>query len=117
MFCAKIRQQRKRKTTSRKRKTQIGGFLGRYDFTYGGRDTVNQVAKVAPSIIKNATNKINNIKKDRIDQIISQGGKEIERIFAEVFRGPIEDVYKTPFRMLENFGRHQWNKVIKKILK
>ena len=31
---------------------QTGGFLSRYDFAYAGRDTVNQVGKIAPNIIK-----------------------------------------------------------------
>ena len=33
---------------SYKRKRQLGGFLDRHDFTYAGRNTVNQVEKVAP---------------------------------------------------------------------
>ena len=49
---------KKRQTTSQKRKRQFGGFLNRYDFACAGRDTVNQAAKVAPSIIKAATNDI-----------------------------------------------------------
>ena len=36
---------------------------------------VNQPAKVTPGITKGTTNDINNIAKQRIDQIISQGGK------------------------------------------
>ena len=56
----------KRKT---KRK-QVGGFLNRYDFAFAGRDTVNQVGKIAPKIITQATGEINKIAQDRIDQII-----------------------------------------------
>ena len=40
-------------------KRQVGGFLNRYDFAYAGRDTVKQAAKVAPGVIKNASNEIN----------------------------------------------------------
>ena len=65
------RQERKRRVVSRKQKRQTGGFLSRYDFAYVVRDTVNQAAKVAPGIIKGATNNINNIAKQRIDQITS----------------------------------------------
>ena len=64
----KIRQTKKH--TNRKRKRQLGGFLNRYGFVYSGRDTVNQVAKVAPGVITAATNDINEIAKDRINQII-----------------------------------------------
>ena len=48
-------------------KKQMGGFLNRCDFAYAGRDTVNQAAKVAPGVIKNAGNEINNIAKERIN--------------------------------------------------
>ena len=51
----------------RGRKKQMGGFLNRCDFAYAGRDTVNQAAKVAPGVIKNASNEINNIAKERIN--------------------------------------------------
>ena len=51
--------------------------MNRYDFPYAGRDTVNQAAKVAPGVIKSASNEISNVAKQRIDQIISQGQKVI----------------------------------------
>ena len=98
------RQKRKRRVVSRKRRRQTGGILNRYDFAYAGRDTVNQAAKVASSIIKGATNDINNIAKHRIDQIISQGEKETERALAKGLRGAIEDVYQTPLDYLETLG-------------
>ena len=67
-------------------------------------------------MIKNAGNEINNITKQRIDQIITQGGKEVERVFPKILRGAIEDVYQTPFRMLRNVGKQQLNKLKRKIL-
>ena len=51
--------------------------MNRFDFAYAGRDTVNQVAKVAPGVIKAATNDINNITPERVNKIISQRGKEV----------------------------------------
>ena len=103
------RQRKKRRQTkniyrrtNQKRKRQLGGFLNCYDFAYTGRNTVNQAAKVAPGVIKAATNDINEIAKDRINQIISQGGKEVERVLPKILRGAIEDVYQTPFRLLGN---------------
>ena len=116
MYRKRKRQKRKRKIESRKRKMQTGGFLNRYDFAYTGRNVVNQGAKVAPGVIKGTTNDINNIAKQRIDQIISQGGKEIEPVLPKVLRGAIEDVYQTPFRLLGNFGKQQLNKLKRKIL-
>ena len=81
--------------------------MSRYDFAYAGRNTVNQAAKVSPDIIKGATNDINNIAKQRIDQIISQGRRNFERVLPKVLRGAIEDGYQTPFRLLGNFGKQQ----------
>ena len=49
--------------------------------------------------------------KQRIDQIISQGGKEVEPVLPKILRGAIEDVYQTPFRLLRNFGKQQLNKL------
>ena len=48
-------------TKNLKKKIQRGCFLNRYDFVYAGRDTVNQLGKVAPGIIKNASSEINDI--------------------------------------------------------
>ena len=71
---------------------------------------VNQAAKVAPKVIKAATNDINNIANGRINQIILQGGKEVERVLPKILRGAIEDVYQTPFRLLDNFVKQRLNK-------
>ena len=70
-----------------KKKGETGGFLNRYDLAYAGRDTVNQVGKIAPNIIKNATNDIKKIAKERIDQAIKTGSSEIERIAHKNYKG------------------------------
>ena len=54
--------------------------------------------------------------KQRIDQIIPQGGNKIERVLPKILRRAIEDVYETPFRLLGNFGKQQLNKLKRKIL-
>ena len=96
----------------------MGEFLNCYDFSRGmaGRYTVNQAAKVVPGVIKNAGNKISNIAKERINQIITLGGKEVEPVLPKILRGAIEDVCQTPFRMLANFGKQQLSKLKRKIL-
>ena len=38
----------------------------------------------------------------RIDQVIRSDGAEIERVAPKIIRSAIEDVYKTPFRLLAN---------------
>ena len=103
--------QKKGKLTKR----QTGGFLDRYDFAYAGRDIVNQVRKIAPNIIKNASDNINQIAKERIDQAVKTGSSEIERITPKSIRGAIEDVYKTPFRLLGNLGKKQFQKIKRQI--
>ena len=92
---------------------QVGGFLNRYDFAYAGRDTVNQAAKVAPSIIKAAADDINKIAEQ---QTISKGGAEVQRVLFKILWGAIEDVYQTPFRLLGSFGKQQISKLKRKIL-
>ena len=49
------------KKQQQQKKNAKGYFLNRYDFAYAGRDTVSQLGKVAPGIIKNASSEINNI--------------------------------------------------------
>ena len=41
----------------------------------------------------------------------------MERVLPKIIRGAIEDVYKTPFRLLGNLGKEQFQKIKKKILK
>ena len=114
--CTTSRKRTGRISGTKKRK-QTGGFLSRYDFAYAGRDTVNQVGKIALNIIKNATSQIDKIAKDRIDQAIRTGGSEIERIAPKIIRGAIEDVYKTPFRLLGNLGKKRFQKIKKRLFK
>ena len=77
----------------------------------------NQVEKISPGIIKNATKEINDVAQQRINQIISQGSKEVETVLPKIIRGVIEDVYQTSFRLLGNFGKQQLNKLKNKILR
>ena len=108
------------KNTSKKRKTsrrQTGGFLNGYDFAYAGRDTVNQARKVAPKLISQATGEINKIAQQRIDQVIRSGGAEIKRVAPKIIKGAIEEVYKTPFRLLGNLGKKQFQKIKRKLFK
>ena len=64
-----MRRYRKQRKPHRKywKRTQKGGFLNRYDFAYAGGDTVNQVGKIAPGLIKNASPEINNIAQQRMN--------------------------------------------------
>ena len=92
-----MRWQRTQRRPRRKyqKRTQKGGFLNRYDFAYADRDTVNQIGKIALGLVKNANSETNNIAQQRINQIISQGGREIERVLSRILRRATEDVYQT----------------------
>ena len=57
-----------------------GGFLNCYDCSYAGRNVVNQAPKVAPGVIKVATNDINTIVEQKINQIIFKDSKEVEHV-------------------------------------
>ena len=96
---------------------QMGGFLNRYDFAYAGKDTVIQVGKIAPDIINKAAGEINKIAPQRTDQVVRSGGAEIERVAPKIIRGAIEEVYKTPFRLLGNLGKRQFQKIKRKLFK
>ena len=91
--------------------------MNRYDFAYAGRDTVNQVWKIAPGIINKATSDINKIAQQRIDQAIKTGRAEIERVAPKIIRRAIEEVYETPFRLLGNLGKKQFQKIKRKLFK
>ena len=60
---------------------------------------------------------IDKIAQQRIDQAIKTGGAEVERITPKIIRGAIEDVYKTPFRLLGNFSKKQLQKIKSKIFR
>ena len=87
------RGQTNKRKRHQKRKKQRGGFLNRHDFVYAGRDTVNQVGNIARELIRNASLEINNIAQQPINQVVSQGGKEIERVLPKLLREAIEDIY------------------------
>ena len=104
---------KEKKQKSKKKKV---GVLNYYDFAYAGRDTVNQAEKLALGVIKSSSNEINNVAQKKINQIIAQGGKDMERVLPKTLGEGIEDVYQTPLRLLRNFGKQQLNKLKKKIL-
>ena len=107
------------KTTFRKKSLVVKQevFFNRYDFAYAGIDVVNQAGKVAPKMISQATGEINKIAQKRIDQVVRSGGAEIERVAPKIIRGAIEEVYKTPFRLLGNLGKKQFQKIKRKLFK
>ena len=72
---------------------------------------------MAPKLINQATGEINKIAQQRIDQVIRSGGAEIEWVAPKIIKGAIEEVYKTPFRLLGNLGKKQFQKIKRKLFK
>ena len=72
---------------------------------------------MVPEIITEVTGEINQIAKDRINQIVKTGGAKIERLAPKIIREAIEDVYKTPFRLPGKFGKEQFQKTKTNIFK
>ena len=105
----------------RYKKRQRGRFLNQYDFAYAGRDTVNQAMKdldaLAPKIIKQATGQVDQMAQRRIQQIINQQRQQVEKITPKIIKGAIEEVRKTPFRLLGRFGKKQLYSIGRKIKK
>ena len=52
-----------------------------------------------------------------MQQATYQGGNELKRVLPKIFEGAIEDNYQTPFRLVRNFGKKQFQKIKNKILK
>ena len=93
----------------RKQRRQKGGFLNRYDFAYAGRDVVNQafknLDKTAHALIQNFKGERNDVLQQRNHQVITEGGAQLKEVGPQQLKGAIEDAYKTPFRLLGNFGK------------
>ena len=110
-YVRKIQKYRKYNCCRLKRQ-QRGGFLNWYDFAYAGRDTVNQAFKnlnnTAPKLIIQKSNEVDKIAKTRIRQVINNGGQHIQKIAPQIIHVAIEDIYKTPFRLLGKFGKQKF---------
>ena len=68
-------------------------------------------------MISQATGEIYKIAQQRIDQVERSGEAEIERVAPKTIRGAIEEVYKTPFRLLGNLDKKKFQKIKRKLFK
>ena len=82
----------------RRQRKQTGGWLNRYDLLMRVR---------VPIILKKLSGEVDKVVQWRISQIIKEGGAEIERVGPKILRGAIEDLYRTHFCLLGNFGRRK----------
>ena len=82
----KRKQQQIKKQKEENNKTKGKGlFPNRYFQTSLWRDTVNQASYHAPKLIKKVSNELNTIAKQRIDQFISQAGKEVNAFYQKLY--------------------------------
>ena len=77
---------------------------------------MENVERIAPGLMKQFSDQVNNVAQQRIQQILDQGGQKIEKIAPKIIPGAIEDVYQSHFGSLaisekrnlirsnENFG-------------
>ena len=68
-----------------------------------------------PKIIKQATGQVDQIVQRCIQQIINQGGQQVQKISPKITKGAIEEAYKTPFRLLGRFGKNSWIVFVEKL--
>ena len=68
-------------------------------------------------MITQATGEINKTVQERINQVVWSRGAEIERIAPKIIKGAIEEIYKTPFRLLGYLGKKQFQKIKIKLFK
>ena len=110
-----VRSVRKKQTMTCKRRRKTGGFLYRYDFAFVSRNTVNTAMKgvenLRRKLMKQFSNEVNRISQQRIQQIIDQGGQNVEKIAPKIIRSAIEEVYQTPFRLLGSYRKPKLNQL------
>ena len=81
------------------------------------KKSFDRVDKLAPKLIRQSSKELDAIASCRINQLTRNTAEEIKRIAPGLIRGAIEEAYKTPFRLLGNFGINKYNQLRKKIYK
>ena len=97
----------------RGRKRQRGGLLSRYDFAYAGRDTVNQASKQLNVLAPNLIDQLMNRATAGLDKVSANRVNQLKQMAPGLIKGAVEELYKTPFRLLENMGKNKYNSVKK----
>lgn len=81
------------------------------------KQRINQSSNQLNKVAKQGINQLDGAAQWRIDQLVKSTGHEIERVAPSLIRGAIEEVYKTPFRLLGNLGRRQYRKIKNRFLR
>ena len=72
---------------------------------------------LASKLINQASKEIDKIAEARIKQVINSGGQQIQKLELHIIWGAIEDVYKTPFRLLGKLGKQTFSQLKRKLSK
>ena len=81
---------------------------------------MTQLNAMVPKLINQTTNQVDQIAQKWIQQIINQDRQQAKKIAPKIIKGDIEEVYKTPFRLLGKFSKKQLHSIagkIKRVLK
>ena len=70
---------------------------------------------LAPKLINQASKEIDKIAEARIKQVINSGGQQIQKMAPQIIQEAIEDVYKTPFRLLGKLGKQIFSQLKRKL--
>ena len=63
---------------------------------------------LASKLINQVSKETDKIEEARRKQVINNGGQQVQKISPQIIRGAIEDVYKTPFRLLGKLGKQKF---------
>ena len=72
---------------------------------------------LAAKLINQAPKEIGKIAEARIRQVVNSGGPQIQKIAPQIIQGAIEDVYKTPFRLLGKLDKQKFSQLKRKLSK
>ena len=97
------------------RKRQRSGFLNRYDFAYACRDTVNQATKNLDKLAPKLIDQLMNRATAGLDKISANRINQLKQIAPGLIKGAVEELYKIPFRLLEDAGKKKYKLLKKKI--
>ena len=72
---------------------------------------------LAAKLINQAPKEIGKIAEARIRQVVNSGGPQIQKIAPQIIQGALEDVYKTPFRLLGKLDKQKFSQLKRKLSK
>ena len=67
---------------------------------------MKELNSLAPGLIKQTSDEVDGLAQHRIKQIMDEGNQQVEIIAPKIICGAINDVHKTPFRLLGSSGRN-----------